>query len=235
MKGSSVKPIGATYHFLPLTVLAWPIGAAHLKTGLFRHLALPTVSEPETQDRPTTRSAGPRGGKVPGAERWSHEVDQMLGQMLRQAVWERLDMLDELATSADNPSLLSALRSELPRLTHGWRALLASHAPDPRGRCPECSSPWRSREASCSVWRTAHVHIASTEMASSDAVSAGSEDSGSVLSRFRARFGFRARSESSPSSSFSSVSFGAKRRAWEGRQSPPLFSAAVAAGTGTVH
>jgi hypothetical protein len=153
----------------------------------------------------------------------------MLGQMLRQAVWERLDMLDELATSADNPSLLSALRSELPRLTHGWRALLAAHAPDPRGRCPECSSYWRSRDASCSVWRAAHVHIVPAEMASSDAGSAGSEASRSVLARFRARLGFRA-AESSPS-----PNFGAKRGAWEVRQPAPLFSAAVAAGTGTVH
>jgi hypothetical protein len=86
-------------------------------------------------------------------------VDQVLGQMLRQAVWERLDMLDELASSADNGSLLSVARSELPRLTHGWRALLASHAPDPRGRCPECSSRWRPRAAPCSVWRAAHEHL----------------------------------------------------------------------------
>jgi hypothetical protein len=159
----------------------------------------------------------------------------MLGQMLRQAVWERLDMLDELAASADNPSLLSALRSELPRLTHGWRALLASHAPDPRGRCPECSSYWRSREASCSVWRTAHVHIAPAEMASSDAGSAGSEASRSVLARFRARLEFfRARLGFRAPKSSPHPRFGAERGAWE-VQSAPLFPAAVAAGTGTVH
>jgi hypothetical protein len=100
-------------------------------------------------------------------------VDQVLGQMLRQAVWERLDMLDELASSADNGSLLSVARSELPRLTHGWRALLASHAPDPRGRCPECSSRWRPR-ALCSVWGAAHEHLVHTE--------GGSGSSGSVPS-----------------------------------------------------
>jgi hypothetical protein len=93
-------------------------------------------------------------------------VDQVLGQMLRQAVWERLDMLDELASSADNGSLLSVARSELPRLTHGWRALLASHAPDTRGRCPECSSRWRPRAALCSVWRAAHEHLVHAESVS---------------------------------------------------------------------
>lgn len=105
-------------------------------------------------------------------------MDQVLGQMLRQAVWERLDMLDELASSADNGSLLSVARSELPRLTHGWRALLASHAPDPRGRCPECSSRWRPR-ALCSVWRAAHEHLVHTE--------GGSVSSGSVPSLSGAR------------------------------------------------
>jgi hypothetical protein len=93
-------------------------------------------------------------------------VDQVLGQMLRQAVWERLDMLDELASSADNGSLLSVARSELPRLTHGWRALLASHAPDTRGRCPVCSSRWRPRAALCSVWRAAHEHLVHTDAVS---------------------------------------------------------------------
>jgi hypothetical protein len=98
-------------------------------------------------------------------------VDQVLGQMLRQAVWERLDMLDELANSADNGSLLSVARSELPRLTHGWRALLASHAPDSRGRCPQCSSRWRPRAALCSVWRAAHEHLISAESVCSGSVS----------------------------------------------------------------
>ncbi|MGH3780336.1 MAG: hypothetical protein ACRDRO_06820 [Pseudonocardiaceae bacterium] len=108
-------------------------------------------------------------------------MDQVLGQMLRQAVWERLDMLDELASSADNGSLLSVARSELPRLTHGWRALLASHAPDPRGRCPECSSRWRHRAALCSVWRAAHEHLVHAESG------AGAVPSGSVPAMSGAR------------------------------------------------
>jgi hypothetical protein len=99
----------------------------------------------------------------PGVARKVAEVDRVLGQILRQAVWDRLDMLDELASSADNGSLLSVARSELPRLTYGWRALLATHAPDPRGRCPECSSRWRPRASPCSVWQAAHEHLVSAE------------------------------------------------------------------------
>ena len=113
-------------------------------------------------------------------------MDQILGQILRQAVWERLDMLDELANNADNGSLLSVARSELPRLTHGWRALLATHAPDSRGRCPECSGHWRSRAASCSVWQAAHEYLISAESVPSQAVSAESTASRSVFSRLKA-------------------------------------------------
>jgi hypothetical protein len=109
-------------------------------------------------------------------------VDQILGQILRQAVWERLDMLEELVSSADNRSLLSVARSELPRLTHGWRALLAAHAPDLRGRCPECSSRWRPRAALCSVWRAAHEHFISAEAVVSGTVSSGTVSSGTVSS-----------------------------------------------------
>jgi hypothetical protein len=86
-------------------------------------------------------------------------VDEILGQVLRNAVWERLDMLSELANQADAPSLLSVARSELPRLTDGWRALLAAHEPDEKGNCPECSSRWRQQKSPCSVWRAAYEHL----------------------------------------------------------------------------
>ena len=128
-------------------------------------------------------------------------MDQVLGQILRQAVWDRLDMLDELASNADNGSLLSVARSELPRLTHGWRALLASHAPDSRGRCPECSGNWRDRAASCSVWRAVMYSRSGTGKRDT----ARSEIPRSVCSRLRAR-----------------------RSTWQTRQSSALFGAAVA-------
>ncbi|QGK68217.1 hypothetical protein GIY23_00250 [Allosaccharopolyspora coralli] len=86
-------------------------------------------------------------------------MDEILGQVLRKAVWERLDLLSELAHRADAPSLLSVARSEIPRLTEGWRTLLAAHEPDSRDHCPECSTRWRPQKAPCSVWRSAYEHL----------------------------------------------------------------------------
>ncbi|MBK1784490.1 hypothetical protein [Prauserella cavernicola] len=86
-------------------------------------------------------------------------MDQILGQVLRNAVWERLDMLSDLASRADAPSLVSVARSELPRLTEGWRAMLRAHEPDERGDCPTCSTRWHKCKAPCTVWQVAHEHL----------------------------------------------------------------------------
>lgn len=86
-------------------------------------------------------------------------MDQILGQVLRNAVWERLDMLADLANRADTDSLVSVARSELPRLTEGWRAMLSAHEPDERGDCPTCSTRWHRCKAPCSVWQVAHEHL----------------------------------------------------------------------------
>ncbi|MGC7093148.1 hypothetical protein ACPZ19_00640 [Amycolatopsis lurida] len=86
-------------------------------------------------------------------------MDQILGQVLRNAVWERLDMLSDLANRADAQSLVSVARSELPRLTEGWRAMLRAHEPDERGDCPTCSTRWHRCKAPCSVWQVAHEHL----------------------------------------------------------------------------
>lgn len=153
VKCTSAKPIGATDQLVPFIVIACPIGATQDHNGFSTPtMYLMTLREPARcggNSRRTTREGG--------------EVDRVLGQILRQAVWDRLDMLDELARSADNGSLLSVARSELPRLTYGWRALLATHAPDSRGRCPQCSSHWRPRASPCKVWRAAHEHLVSAE------------------------------------------------------------------------
>ncbi|KMS84369.1 hypothetical protein ACZ91_48180 [Streptomyces regensis] len=85
-------------------------------------------------------------------------MDQILGQVLRNAVWERLDMLSDLADRADEPSLVSVARSELPRLTDGWKEMLRSHEPDDRGDCPTCSTRWHRVKAPCTVWQGAHQH-----------------------------------------------------------------------------
>ena len=90
-------------------------------------------------------------------------MDQILGQILRQAVWERLDMLDALANNADGPSLASVARTELPRLSDGWRTLLRAHEPNAKGNCPSCSSRWHVQKAPCSVWQAAHQHLIAPE------------------------------------------------------------------------
>jgi hypothetical protein len=56
-------------------------------------------------------------------------------------------------------SLVSVARSELPRLTEGWRAMLQAHEPDERGDCPTCSTRWHRCKAPCSVWQVAHEHL----------------------------------------------------------------------------
>ncbi|WP_075737823.1 MULTISPECIES: hypothetical protein [Actinoalloteichus] len=86
-------------------------------------------------------------------------MDEILGRVLRTAVWERLDMLTRLAERADTSSLLSVARSELPRLTECWRELLNAHQPDNRGNCRECSTRWRQQQAPCEVWRAAYEHL----------------------------------------------------------------------------
>lgn len=96
-------------------------------------------------------------------------MDQILGQVLRQAVWERLDMLDEVANTADAQSLVAVVRSELPRLTDAWRSLLAAHEQDHRGRCRECSTRFRPQPAPCAVWRAAHHSLVAVEQESPQA------------------------------------------------------------------
>lgn len=86
-------------------------------------------------------------------------MDQILGQVLRNAVWERLDMLSDLADRADAASLVSVARSELPRLAEAWRSMLHAHEPDERGDCPTCSTRWHRSKAPCSVWQAAHEHL----------------------------------------------------------------------------
>lgn len=101
-------------------------------------------------------------------------MDQVLGQVLRNAVWERLDMLTDLANRADAQSLVSVARSELPRLTEAWRAMLKMHEPDERGDCPTCSTRWHRCKAPCSVWQVAHEHLVAGGLAPQQQSSADS-------------------------------------------------------------
>ena len=86
-------------------------------------------------------------------------MDQILGQVLRNAVWERLNMLSDLGNRADDASLASVARTELPRLAECWRKMLQAHEPDERGDCPTCSTRWHRCKAPCSVWQVAHEHL----------------------------------------------------------------------------
>jgi len=86
-------------------------------------------------------------------------VDHVLGQVLRNAVWERLDMLSDLGKRADDVSLASVARTEVPRLAEGWRQMLQAHEPDERGDCPACSTRRHRSKAPCSVWQVAHDHL----------------------------------------------------------------------------
>ncbi|MGH3921495.1 MAG: hypothetical protein ACRDTT_01240 [Pseudonocardiaceae bacterium] len=78
---------------------------------------------------------------------------------VRDAVYGRLDYLDQLVADADEPSRAALANTEISRLTTAWRDLLAAHHPDEHGRCPQCSG-WRCpRQYPCSVWTTAHRHL----------------------------------------------------------------------------
>jgi hypothetical protein len=80
-------------------------------------------------------------------------------QKLRRAVLDRLNIVGERAGSAEAGSLVPMARTEIRRLTSGWRELLASHQPDDKGRCPKCSGWLRRRRWPCPVWLAAHHHL----------------------------------------------------------------------------
>lgn len=80
-------------------------------------------------------------------------------QPLRRAVLDRLDQLSKQAGSAAPAKLEKLARSEIHRLTGGWRQLLAYHQPDDSGRCPRCSGWLRRRRWPCPVWLVAHQHL----------------------------------------------------------------------------
>lgn len=68
-------------------------------------------------------------------------------------------MLSDLGKRADDASLASVARTEVPRLAEGWRQMLQAHEPDERGDCPTCSTRRHRSKAPCSVWQVAHEHL----------------------------------------------------------------------------
>ncbi len=89
-------------------------------------------------------------------------MDMVLANELQSALLAHLDALDARAISATTGDDVS-LAAEIPRLTAGWRALLADHAPGGGGRCPNCASRWRQR--SCGVFAVARQYFLAAEPA----------------------------------------------------------------------
>lgn len=87
-------------------------------------------------------------------------VDRMLAAVLGRAVYERLELIEEIADRGDDASVLRLARQELPRVLATLATILRDHEPDDGGRCSRCGGWSRRRPHPCTVWRTAHHLIA---------------------------------------------------------------------------
>jgi hypothetical protein len=83
---------------------------------------------------------------------------QGIHDTIRDAVLNRLDLLDR-AADADPSTLLPLARTEINRLTDGWRLLLTVHQGDEDGRCQACPTGMRGRRWPCPVWRMAYEQL----------------------------------------------------------------------------
>ncbi|PPK71055.1 hypothetical protein V5P93_002913 [Actinokineospora auranticolor] len=79
----------------------------------------------------------------------------------RDAIWRaavaHLDRLDTVVARGDLSSRMSLADVEVSRLSASWRALLALHRPDHRGRCPLCGRGLRG--GACTVWVVAQQYF----------------------------------------------------------------------------
>ena len=80
----------------------------------------------------------------------------MLAAVLGRAVYERLELIEEIADRGDDASVVRLARHELPLVLATLAAILRNHEPDDAGRCPHCGGRLRRRPHPCSVWQTAH-------------------------------------------------------------------------------
>jgi hypothetical protein len=81
-------------------------------------------------------------------------------EALRAAVLRQLAMLEDIAEHGGPDSeLLPIARTELQRLTDGWRLLLEVHHPGTDSRCQACPGSLRHRRWPCGVWLMAYRHL----------------------------------------------------------------------------
>lgn len=75
--------------------------------------------------------------------------------------YARLEVLQRAAAGLLRPSReeLERLRADMAVLVAGLRKLLAAHAADEHGRCPQCRGWLRRRRWPCRVWRSAHENL----------------------------------------------------------------------------
>lgn len=86
-------------------------------------------------------------------------MDEILTSTLSEAVYGRLNYVDDLVGEADVESLRALAATEMTRLTETVRAMLIQHEPDSRGHCPQCSGWLRHRRHPCSIWTVAHQRM----------------------------------------------------------------------------
>lgn len=82
-----------------------------------------------------------------------------MDEALRDAVLQRLALLDKVAEHGEAEALVPLARAEIHRLADGWRLLLTVHQPDEDGRCKACPGWLRRRRWPCQVWNMAHQHL----------------------------------------------------------------------------
>jgi hypothetical protein len=85
-------------------------------------------------------------------------------ETMRAAVLRQLAMLDDAAQHGEADSLVPLARTELHKLTDGWRLLLTVHQPKEDGRCQACPGWLRRRRWPCRVWTMAYQHLIGERM-----------------------------------------------------------------------